>query len=78
LRGTVVTDRASSTVAAARGGYVLQGLQMPKGAVADCDIGQIAGRRAADDVVRPGHAAYGGEKQNGSQTNTQASSKGFR
>ena len=72
LRGTIVTGGACGTVAAARGGNILQRLQMAECTLAKRDVRQAAGRRAADDVVRAGHAAHGGHEHNCSQSETQA------
>src|SRR5262245_10948660 len=78
LRGTILADSAGGTVAAARGGNLLQRLQMPERALANRVVGQVSGRRATDDVIRPGYPAHGSCEQDGSETDTQARSSRFR
>ena len=73
LRGTVITNGARGPVAAARGGNLLQRLQMAECALARREVGPAAGRRAADNVVGLGNAVNRSHQQGGSETDVQAS-----
>src|SRR5215510_5844834 len=71
LRGTIVADRACRTVAAARGGDVLQCLQVPECALTNGEI--AAGRRATNNVISPGDEVCRNQDERSSQTDTPAS-----
>src|SRR5215510_2470335 len=70
LCGTIVADRACRTVAAARGGDVLQRLQVPECALTNREV--AADRRATNNVISPGDEVCRNQDERSSQTDTPA------